>query len=173
MACKQGIRKHIEAARVYYREQRKPEPFRDHWTALVHRVHDVSDGFYRLSHQERIYYLVQVLQGEVYNGGISQFFDNSSGDHYLETLAALDELGAMRCRALLLAARQILFAEADPPTDRAARYAAMPEYPSGPDAPRPAWCLELDRLDKEFYADPDKLEDRLRRYALDHKLVQI
>ena len=63
MACKQGIRQHIEAAKVYYQQQRQPDSFRDYWTALVHRVHDTPDGFYRLSHSEQTYYLVTVLQG--------------------------------------------------------------------------------------------------------------
>jgi len=173
MACKQGIRQNIEASKVHHRQQRQPDPFRDHWTALVHRVYDVPDGFYRLSNREQTYYLVCVLQGEVLNGGIGQFFDNSSGDFYRETLDALEELGAMRCRALLVEARLLLFPHGDPPRDQTARYAVMPEYPDAPDAPRPAWDLELERISDEFYTDPDQLEERLRRYALDHQLVRI
>src|SRR5262245_35653389 len=106
MACKGGIRQNIETAKVYYQQQRQPEPFRDYWIALVQRVHDTPDGFYRLSRPEQTYYLVCVLQGEVFNGGIGQFFDNSSGDFYRETLEALQELGATRCHALLVAAKQ-------------------------------------------------------------------
>jgi len=173
MACKKGIRKNIEASKVYHKQQRQPDPFRDHWVALVDRVHDAPDGLYRLSRHERTYFLVNVLQGEVYNGGIGQFFDNSSGDFYRETLDGLKELGAMQCHALLLTARQVLFQDHDPPRDRAARLAAMPEYPDSPDAPRPAWDLELERINDEFYADPDKLAERLRRFALDHQLVKI
>lgn len=173
MACKQGIRKNIEASKIYYQEQRKPDPFRDHWKALVEKVYGAPDGFYRLSHPEQTYYLVCVLQGEVYNGGLGQFFDNSSGDLYQETLDALVELGAMRCHAILLAAKRALFPQNDPPRDRAERIAAEPAYPEGPDAPRPAWRLVLERLDDEFYTDPDKLDERLRRYALDHELVKI
>ena len=173
MACKQGIRKSLEASKIYHQEQRQPDPFRDYWTALVHRVHDAPDGFYRLSHHEQTYFLVCILQGEVYNSGVGQFFDNSSGDFYRETLDALVELGAMSCHALLLAARRVLFSHDDPPRDQAERMAAMPEYPDEPDAPRPAWDLELERISREFWADPDKLDERLRRYALDHDLVKI
>ena len=173
MACKHGIRQHIDAAKVYYQQQRQPDPFRDFWGSLVHRVHDAPDGFYRLSDPERTYYLATVLQGEVFNGGIAQFFDNSSGDLYRETLAALEELGAMRCHALLVAAKQVLFPRCDPPRDRAARYEMMPQYPDAPDAPQPDWDLELERISDEFYTDPDQLPDRLRRYALDHQLVRI
>ena len=171
MACKQGIRKGIEASKVYYQQQRQPDPFRDYWKTLVQRVYGAPDGFYRLSHHEQTYYLGCMLAGEVYNGGIGQFFDNSSGDFYRETLDALVELGAMRCHAILLAGKQVLFPQSDPPRDKAERMAAMPEYPHEPDGPRPAWDLELDHLDDEFYADPDKLGERLRTYALDHKVV--
>ena len=160
MACKQGIRQNITAAKVYYQQQRQPDTFRDYWTALVHRVHDTPDGFYRLSPQEQTYFSVSVLSGEVYNGGMHQFFFNSSGDYYSEALRGLEELGALRCRALLLAARQELFPADEPPRDTAARRALLPS-PS----------YDLDATDKEFWTDPDKLEDRLRRYALDHHLV--
>jgi len=172
MACKQGIRQHIEAAKVYYQQQRQPDPFRDYWTSLVHRVHDVPDGFYRLSHPEQTYFLVTVLQGEVFNGGIGQFFDNSSGDFYRETLDALEELGAMRCHGLLVAAKHVLFPHGDIPRDQAARYEIMPKYPDAPDAPRPDWDMELERISDEFYTDPDQLPERLHRYALDNQLVR-
>lgn len=173
MACKKGIRKSIEASKIYYQQQLKSDPFRDHWKALVQRVYGAPDGCFCLSHHEQTYYLGCVFEGEVYHGGLGQFFDNSSGDFYRETLDALVELGAMRCHAILLAAKQTLFPQNDPPRDKAVRMAAMPEYPDEPDAPRPLWDLELDRLDDEFYTDPDKLGERLRRYALDHKLVKI
>jgi len=172
MACKQGIRQHIEAAKVYYRDQRQPDPFRDYWTALVHRVHDTPDGFYRLSADERTYYSVCVLHGEVYNGGMYQFFSNS-GSYYHEALRGLEQLGATRCRVLLVEACRVLFPNGDPPRDRAERDALMPMCPDTPGAPLPAWDLELERIDDEFCTDPDNLGDRLRKYALDHQLVQI
>ncbi len=173
MACKQGIREHVEAAKIYYQRQRQPDPFRDFWTSLVHRVHDAPDGFFRLSHPEQTYYLGTVLQGEVFNGGVGQFFDNSSGDFYRETLTALEELGAMRCHALLIAAKQVLFPDSEPPRDQASRYEVMPRYPDASDASRPSWDLELERISDEFYTDPDQLFVRLRGYALDHQLVRI
>lgn len=172
MACKQGIRKNIEESKKYYQQQRT-DPFRHHWKALIDRVHHAPDGFYRLSRPEQTCYLVSAFLGEVYNGGIGQFFDNSSGDLYQETLKALEEIGAMRCHALLQAAKRALFQDADPPRDRAARSAAMPEYPEAPGAPRPDWDLELDRLSEEFWADPDELAEKLRAYAVEHRLVRI
>src|SRR5687767_5187719 len=108
MACKQGIRNNIEASKAYYKRQREPDPFRDHWSILVHRVHE-SDGFHDLSPQEQTYFTVTVLEGEVYNGGMDQFFFNSSGDYYREAVRGLEELEAWRCRALLIAACRGLF----------------------------------------------------------------
>jgi len=173
MACKQGIRQHIEAARGAYQQRRKPDAFRNYWTSLVECVYSAPDGVYRLSQQERTYFLVSVFRGEVDNGGIGQFFDNSSGDYYRETLESLAELKAMRCHALLVSAKQLLFPNIDPPRDVSERSGVMPEYPDEPDAPRPSWDLELERITRDLYTDPDKLGERLDRYALEHGLVQI
>jgi hypothetical protein len=160
MACKQGIRKSLENSKVYYQQQRQPDPFRDFWTSLVRRVHDESAGFDSLSPSEQTSYAVGVLEGEVYNGGIHQFFFNSSGSYYREALRGLEELGAMRCHALLLAAREEWFPAGDPPRDTAARRVILPS-PS----------RDLDWIDKEFWTDPDKLGEKLRKYAVDHNLV--
>jgi hypothetical protein len=161
MACKQGIRQHIESAKVYYQDLRQPDPFRDYWTALVHRVHDTPDGFYRLSPHEQTYFSVCLLDGEVYNGGMHQFFHNSSGDYYAEALRGLEELGATRSHGLLLAACREFFPCGEPPRDTAARRAILPE-PS----------RDFDDIEREYWADPDELGDRLRRYALDHHLIR-
>ena len=161
MACKQGIRKHIESAKVYYQQQRLPDPFRDYWRDLVRRVHAAPDGFFRLSPPEQTYFSVCLLDGEVYNGGMHQFFYNSSGDYYAETLRGLEELGAMRCHALLVTACREFFPAGEPPRDTAARREILPE-PS----------RDLDAIEREFWSDPDKLGDRLREYALRHYLVR-
>lgn len=141
------------------------------WTALVYRVHDAPDGFDRLSDAEQTYYLIKVLEGEVVIGGLRQFFEKGSGDFYRETLRALEEVGAMNCHALLVAAKEVLFPYSDPPRDQAARYEMMPQYPEAEDAPRPDWDLELDRINGQFHPYTDQLQERLLRYALDHQLV--
>ena len=40
-----------------------------YWTALVDRVHGEPNGFVKLPSAERLYYLVNVLSGELHNGG--------------------------------------------------------------------------------------------------------
>ena len=161
MACKQGIWKSIEASKIYYRKQRQPDPFRDYRFALVDRVHDTTDGFYRLSPYEQTYYSVSILESEVYNGGMHQFFWNSSGDYYAEALRGLEELGAIRSHELLVAACLKLFPSGDPPRDTAARRAILAEE----------WP-DMNEIENDFSSDPDKLEDRLREYAVDHDLVR-
>lgn len=47
-----------------------------------------------LSPQERIFYVVQVLEAEVNNGGFSQFFYNSSGDFANELVDSFMSIGA-------------------------------------------------------------------------------
>jgi hypothetical protein len=161
MACKQGIRKQIESSKVYYEQQKQPDPFRDYWKDLVRRVHATPDGFYRLSQQEQAYFSVCLLDGEVYNGGMHQFFFNSSGDYYCEALRGLEEMGAMRCHTLLLKAGDELFPVGKPPRDTSARREILPK-PSH----------DLDEIDREFWSDPDKLRERLRDYAFRHHLIQ-
>ena len=48
----------------------------------------------RLSPVARTIYFVGCFDGEVYNGGFSQFFSNSSGNHVAETFDALREIQA-------------------------------------------------------------------------------
>src|SRR5262245_9748370 len=55
----------------------------------------------RLTPAARTLYLVGMFEGEVINGGISQFFSNSAGNHAQETLDALRHIGAGLSAGLL------------------------------------------------------------------------
>ena len=59
-----------------------------------------GENFEILSQAEKVFYLVFQLEGEVDNGGFSQFFYNSSGDFSNETPAALREIGANKTAAI-------------------------------------------------------------------------
>jgi hypothetical protein len=74
----------------------------------------------RLSAPARVNYVLGELHGEILNGGLSQFFSNSSGDHAAETRAALDAIGANAVAALFDRAL-VAFACALPPGDRVVR----------------------------------------------------
>jgi len=79
------------------------EPVSALWPDLVNAVY--SDGpqvdVDRLSPSAQVLFYSGDFMGEMVNGGISQFFSNSSGNHAHETLAALRTIGAVLCAELL------------------------------------------------------------------------
>ncbi len=80
------------------------EPVAALWPDLVDIVYYDS---LREAHVERLGSAAQTLfhvgwfEGEVINGGISQFFSNTAGDRAHESLAALRQIGADLCVGLL------------------------------------------------------------------------
>lgn len=99
------------------------EPVAALWPDMVDIVYHDSP---RVARPERLGTAAQTLwhagcfEGEVINGGISQFFSNSSGDRAHESLASLQEIGAVICVALLEKALT-LFPESAAPADRQKR----------------------------------------------------
>lgn len=103
----------------------------------------------RLSPAARTLFHVGCFQGEMINGGMSQFFSNSSGDSVQETLTALRVIGATLCVKLLeqgLAA----FPNGIAPVDRQMRCELLFAF----EERQPAFFKELD---KEFYQRVDAL----------------
>jgi hypothetical protein len=160
-------------------EQRKQEreaerawresPEWKYWTSLVDRVYKNAGGFDALSRGDQLYYLVNVLNGEVHNGGFDQFFSNTSGNRYLETVQALVELDASYVASLLQEAKQVLFGINDVPTGQAERYHQMvtstkehPEYAAA--------NVRLDQLDRQLYALADDIANLLSNVAKSHCL---
>lgn len=167
MPCKNGNRKNIEQAKAYYRRERELDktcPFRAFWRQLVDKVYNGDGGFAQLTDDEKLYYAVNVLIGEVYNGGFNQYFDNSAGGHYRHAEHGLIRLEATHSLELLRQAKVALFGEADVPENRAERFAALDQFAEPP---------YLDALDDDFYKDPDALEDKLRAFAEVAGLVRL
>lgn len=119
------------------------------------------DGFDALTEPERIAYCVDALEREVNNGGFFQFFENSSGDTAVETVAALEAIGAASAAQLVRRAIAA-FPGGTPPVDRDQRLAILDDMP---EEARKAWSA----LDDEFYLYPDDLADLLRRYVTAHR----
>jgi hypothetical protein len=159
MACKQGIRQNIEASKRYYEELKKYNPYRELWKSLVFRVHKTEKGFSGLNSAEKIYYAVSILQGEVFNGGFDQFFWNSSGDLYEAIIAGLERLEAFETLNLVQQARIVLFSNSMPPPETKDRRELLRilEEKEGLQA--------FDILDAAFWKDPDKLNEKLTRFA--------
>lgn len=78
-------------------------------------------GYAAMSREEQNVHLVSTLEAEVINGGLDQFFTNSSGNCALRTSAALDEIGLAEQDALF---RRALadFPDASPSEDRRTRF---------------------------------------------------
>lgn len=172
MACKQGIRESIEQSKEFYRKQKEYDPFRELWKHLVSKVYATENGFESLTKEEKLYFAVVLFDGEVYNGGMHQFFWNSSGEFYEEAVEGLKTLKANNSLSLLKQAARILFGEDKPTRDRIKRWKAMKQSLEDENAPRPEWDLELDKIDDLYYKDSDDLSELLSEYAKTTGLIQ-
>jgi hypothetical protein len=65
-------------------------------------------GFSRLSQFDQFVLAVVEFQVELNNGGIHQYFSNSSGDHLEVLLMALDAIGATRVKELVTRATAVI-----------------------------------------------------------------
>ena len=177
MPCRNGTRKNIDDGKRYYEERKKElkkyDPWRELWTSLVDRAHSTEGAWMQLSHAERLYYSVCLLEGEVYNGGMHTYFWNSSRALYNDALSGLETLGAQNAKRLLQAAKAVLFGVAEVPTNSAERRASMKSYPENMDPNNePDWCQRLQTVDDEFSKDPDGLNVRLVAFAEQSGLIQ-
>ena len=114
-------------------------------------------GFEALQPAERVAFCVDTLEREVNNGGFSQFFTNSSGDTALETLEALQTIGAPQAAELLRQALAV-FPGSRPSRDRDERTEFI-------DALDDATQARLGDLDGRFYEYPDDLTALMRKYV--------
>ncbi|HEY3822482.1 MAG TPA: DUF4375 domain-containing protein [Polyangiaceae bacterium] len=78
-------------------------------------------GYAAMSREEQNVYLVYVLDAEVANGGLEQFFGNSSGNCAVRTAVALEEIGLDAASKVLRTALSV-FPDAGPAEDRSTRY---------------------------------------------------
>jgi hypothetical protein len=177
MPCVRGNQLSIEQRNEQRRVVREAErarlesPEYKYWHALIDRVYKQPGGFEALSHGDQLYYLINVLSGEVHNGGFDQFFSNSSGNQYSETVNALVEVEAQATLALLLKAKSVLFADVDVPIDRVARYRLM-RTSSEENPDYEAVNAVLNKLDESFYEDPDDFAELLDRIVSRHRLYK-
>lgn len=166
MACKNGIRESMEKSKEYYKKERELDktcPFRLFWRELVSRVYDENKGFKYLSEAEKIYFSVNCLSGEVYNGGFDQYFSNSAGENYTHAELGLIQLKATNSLRLLRKAKQIVFGSSAVPKEQYLRQVATDSDDVS---------TALDELDTEFYKDPDQLAEKLEAYAINNGLVK-
>lgn len=118
-------------------------------------------GYEQLTPAERVVFCLDGLEREVNNGGFSQFFENSAGDHALETVEALRTLGAPRVAALVAQAVAV-FPAGRPATDRERRQQQLAQLDDRARA-------KLDQLDNAFFEYPEHLAALERRYVRSHQ----
>lgn len=166
MPCKSGNRENIERGKEYYKKQRELDntcPFRALWKELISKVHHTDGGFNSLSEDEQLYFSVNVLSGEVYNGGFDQFFTNSSGAYYRKAELGLVRLGATHSLKILRQAKEKYFGSNNVPQDREKRWELLRKNSTE---------LDLDSLDTLFYQDLDQLEHKLETFAVEAGLIK-
>ncbi|MGA7632252.1 MAG: DMP19 family protein [Terriglobales bacterium] len=175
MPCKGGYRESIEEGKRHNREQLEEmltDPYRKLWVSLVEKVYHSPTGFDGLSHPQKLYFAVCLLEGEVCNGGFHQYFFNAAGSYYAYAEEGLIALGAFQTLELLQEARDAVFPSIPVPTSIAERRRALSSYPED-SSPTPKWSEKLDDLDKRFWADPDGITLRLETFARNHGLLSI
>ncbi|GAA3979837.1 DMP19 family protein [Allohahella marinimesophila] len=166
MPCKNGTRKSMDLAKERAAKERELErtcPYRALWRELVDKVYNQRGGFEALSATEKLYYSVNVLSGEVYNGGFDQYFTNTSAEHYRDAEHGLVQLGATNSIKLLRQAKEQLFGSNQVPKSQTERWELIRKLN------RPT---DLDTLDTDFYKDLDNLDDKLEAFALEAGLVK-
>lgn len=114
-----------------------------------------------LSGQERIIYNTRRLEAEIYNGGFSQYFYNSSGDGSNEVVASFEAIGAKKtaaiCRKAICAFGQ------DLPSNRERREALLDKIFTD------KISEILSECDNEFYEEVDDLETLNYQFIMKNK----
>ena len=119
-----------------------------------------TEGYEALSHVQRVVYCAFLFDAEVCNGGLMQFFGNSSGDLAVDTLAALSELEHKEGYAALDSAMRHVGPLAREP-DRELRLTA---FEGRWDELEPAF----DPLETAYYATKAQLRQAWLLYAARH-----
>ncbi len=111
--------------------------------------------FARLEPKTKVAYCLHQLEAEVNNGGFHQFFSNSTGEYVLETIEALNAIGARKTSDLLKRAVAIGFPKGYP-ADAVEYESAVADFEDVADA--------LDSLDQEFFEYAEPLSDLVNAY---------
>jgi hypothetical protein len=167
MPCKRGIRQKLAEGKVRAAQRKaalaNPGPGTLHWRWLVNEVYRTPSGIGGLSAVNANFFAAFQVEGEVYNGGFEQYFANSSADFYSYAVRGLDDIGAIECRDILIAAKAVLFGTGDVPPTQAARFPEIEKLgPGRTDA--------LNALDRLFGAASARLRELGREYVERHRL---
>jgi hypothetical protein len=117
-------------------------------------------GFSALSVPQQYFSAVLLLDGEVNNGGHSQYFINSSGDEWQKALAGLEAMGFTGRLAIF---REAIgkFGGTGPSTVRANRQDQLAKLARKDDT-------LFDALDERYYQSTEVIEAITARYVITH-----
>jgi hypothetical protein len=117
--------------------------------------------FESLNGIEKNVLFIEMLEGQINNGGFDQYFFNSSGEYAHETLSALKEINAPKMTELLNQAIKA-FPTLPIPKDTEKRRGNMDDIP---EKIHEIW----DKLDDEFYKYPENLAGLVIEYVKKNK----
>lgn len=131
------------------------------WGAIDKKC-DYGNAIEKLNEHERVIFVTQALETEVNNGGFSQFFYNSSGDHANELIDAFTKIGALKTAEICNKALSVF--DGKVPTDRYERedllLYGLDEYKCNA-----VW----EKCDDAFYEYEDDLEALNRAYIMKYR----
>ncbi len=116
-------------------------------------------GYERLPDAQRVLACVLRLRFEVESQGFVHFYSGPSGDLAVETVSALERVGAGHTAELMRQANA-LFVSGEPPKERAARVEQLTQ-----DRER---SQRLEDLTHDFYEDEDGLRELLDKFVQDN-----
>jgi HEAT repeat protein len=119
-----------------------------------------KEGYEALSQEQRVVYCAFLFDAEVCNGGLMQFFGNSSGDHAVDTLNALAELRHNEAHAALATAIRLVGPLAREPE----RELRLTGFEGRWDELQPAF----DPLESAYYKTNVRLRQAWLLYAIGH-----
>ncbi|MBP3322019.1 MAG: DMP19 family protein [Clostridia bacterium] len=155
----ENIRSFVEnAAEKVDDEEIKKNNFVVNMCETVCKKCEYGNDIEQLNEHERIFYVTQILEQEVNNGGFSQFFYNSSGGLSNELVDAFTKIGAFKTAEICKKAVAVFNGKV--PTDRDEREEVLDSLD----------CDDvLSACDDEFYEYEDKLEELNYAYIMDHR----
>ena len=126
-------------------------------------VFDALDNheFDNLPLPQQHYYAVFIYDAEINNGGHSQYFVNSSGNHWRSAIEGLAAINA-NAKASILQEATSLFGATGPSADNILRHRQLAGFDKQKDT-------ALDELDSRYYCCDENIEALLALYAINNK----
>jgi len=128
---------------------------------LLSNKSEKDKSFESLNEHEKNVIFIEMLEGQVNNGGFDQYFFNSSGEYAHETLKALEEINAPKMSEILNKAI-MSFPSLPIPKDSEIRREVMEDL-------REDISDKWDKLDDEFYKYPENLAGLVIEYVKSNK----